>query len=479
MAGKRRGVGRPDGERAGFLVWLSGADPDTLARSPRERRKFSGLGGVVLTTSGMAAVSAGFALYNGVRAPLWAALPVAVLWGLAIANLDRWLIAAATRRDRWWENLATLVPRLLLAGVIGAVVSTPLVLWIFQSEIQAQLTLTQQAERAAFQTTLRDDARFAGIPQLEKDVDELQRVAAGAQPAGDLAGDPAVASAQAEFTRLDQQYQEAQKLAFAELDGSGGTGKQGAGSTYRQKLKVAQDLRKQRDTAKEKLDAARNAALGRDKAAAGGQQADARSDLPGKQAELARLKSLKAQEEDRYLIDSRNDRGLLAQIEALSTITDRDATLKTAYLTLLLFITAIEILPVLTKFLLNIGRPSAYDEILASAERADVEIAKANLERDRERREKEYAARSERQAEVDAELRDRRIARWRSDEIRRMRGQQVPPARPARWWSAILPGQRERRPADGGYDEWPDAENPAATPASITDRAGGGWRFRE
>lgn len=459
----------------GVLIWLSGADPETLAHSPRERRKFSGLGGVVLTTSAMAALSAGFALHNGARAPLWAALIVALLWGLAIANLDRWLIAAAPRRDRWWQNLATLVPRLLLATVIGAVVSTPLVLWIFQSEIQAQLTLTQRSDRAAFETSLRDDARFTAIPRLEKEVDRLQKAAAGALPAGDFADDPVVAAARAEFTRIDGQYQQAQSRALAEFDGTEGTGRRGAGSSYRQKLRVAQDLRAERDTAKKKLDDAYNAALARGAAAAGGQQADARQDLPGKQAELARLKTLKAQEEDRYLVDSRNDRGLLAQIEALNAITGSNGTLKTAYLTLLLFITAVEVLPVLTKFLLNIGKASAYDEILASAERADVQNARRHLEMERERREKEYTARSE----IRTELTDRQVARWRTDEIRRMRGDRPQPAEAPRWWSAIRPGQRAEPPGVRGYDEWPEDEDPSATPSTAPEPGGNGWRFRD
>jgi hypothetical protein len=482
VANKTRGPVRAAATKQGFLIWLSGADPDTLSRSPRERRKFSGLGGVVLTTSCMAAISAAFALHNGVRAPLWAAIVVALLWGLAIANLDRWLVAAATRRDRWWQNLATLVPRLLLALVIGAVVSTPLVLWIFQSEIQAQLTVTQQAERNAFETNLRGDARFAAIPQLEKDVAGLQKVAVGAAAGGSVADEPAVAQAQAEFDRLDKQYSTAQAGAICEFDGTCGTGKKGGGSAYRTKLKVAQDLRAQRDAAKDKLDTAQNAALAEQSETASGQQADARRDLPAKQAELARLKLLKTQEEDRYLVDSRNDRGLLAQIEALSTITDSNATLKTAYLTLLLFITAIEILPVFTKFLLNIGRPSAYDEILASAERTDVEVAKTNLKRERERREKEYAERAEKEAVVDADLRDREIARWRAEEVRRLGGRRTAPAATSRWWQS-LPGQRAQRSRTVGYTEWPEGEDRDG-PAAETTSFGGdgtdtGWRFRD
>jgi hypothetical protein len=482
VANKNRGPVRTATAKRGFLVWLSGADGDTLARSPRERRKFSGLGGVVLTTSTMAAVSAAFALHNGVRAPLWASILVAVLWGLAIANLDRWLIVASVRRDKWWQNLATLIPRLMLAVVIGAVVSTPLVLWIFQSEIQAQLTIKQQADRNAFEEKLKNDARFVPIPQLEKDVAALQKTATGAGTGASVASDPAVSKAQADFDRLDKQYNEAQAAAIAEFDGTGGTGHVGSGSVYQAKLKIAKDLRVQRDTAKAKLDSATNAALAEQNASAGDQQAAARKDLPGKQNELARLKQLKAEDEEKFLIDSRNDRGLLAQIEALSTLTDKNATLKTAYLTLLIFITVIEILPVFTKFLLNIGQASAYDEILAEAERRDVEVAKANLKREQERREKEYAERTEREAVVDAEVRDREIARWRNEEINRVRGRSVKPAAETtrRPW---IPGRRRGEQPTVGYNQWPDNEN-GDEPGNETttlgpDTENTGWRFRD
>ncbi|WP_436529271.1 DUF4407 domain-containing protein [Actinoplanes sp. HUAS TT8] len=476
---------------ARFLIWLSGADVETLARSPRERRKFSGLGGVVLTTACMAAISAGFALHNGARAPLWAALPVALLWGLAIANLDRWLVAAASRREHWWQNLFTLLPRLLLALVIGAVVSTPLVLWIFQREIQAQLTVDQQADRNRFETALRADTRFAAIPGLESEVARLQRVAAGAEIDDVVGQDPAVVAAKADFDQIDKRWTQAEADALCEFDGSCGSKRKGGGSAYQKKLQYARDLRIQRDAASAKLDAARNAALARQTTASTGQQADARGGLPAKQAELARLKQLKAAEEDSYLVDSRNDRGLLAQIEALSEITGRNGTLKTAYLTLLLFITAVEILPVFTKFLLNIGPPTPYDQILAAGEKSDVELATTTLKVEREQREKEFAERSEREATIGAELRDKELRRWRAGELRRLSGR--PDATPAR---RPRTGSRSERTTTAGYNDWPDDELGGRTtggrttvlgPGPAAADGGGdedgtdsvGWRFRQ
>jgi len=463
---------RPGLPRRGLLIWLSGADPDTLARSPREKRKYSGLGGVVLTTSCMAGLSAGFALHSGVRAPLAVAVVIALLWALAIANLDRWLVAAAGRRERWWQNLATLVPRVLLALVIGAVVSTPLVLWIFQREIQAQLTVTQQAERNTYEQQLRSDARFAVIPGLAAEVARLQQVAAGSLVGDLVSGDPAVVREQAEYDALDKRYSEARARAIAEFDGTDGTRQKGGGPAYKTKLRAAGELRDQRDAAKERLERAKAAALDRQQSASTREQATAQTGLAVKEAELARLKSLKQAEEDRFLIDSGNDRGLLSQLEALGRITDSNATLKTAYLTLLLFITAIEILPVLTKFLLNVGPPTTYDEILATAERNDVQAARVRLEFEREQERRELEAQSRRQEDirretagrqthVQTEIRNRELDRWHSAELHRLNGgrREATARRTLRF-----PGPRRARPDRAGYTEWP-ADEPVTRPA--------------
>jgi hypothetical protein len=135
---------------------------------------------------------------------------------------------------------------------------------------------------------------------------------------------------------------------------------------------------------------------------------------------------------------------------------------------------------VLTKFLLNIGPASAYDEILASAERTDVEVAKANLARERERREKEFAERAVREAAIDDELRDRELAFRRSDELKRLRGQRGNPATTGRRWP-MLPGQRDEPPATDGYREWPEDEAGGSTTTSSTGGDGerNGWRFRD
>src|SRR4051794_26448464 len=120
-----------------FLIALSGARPEVLERCPTERAKFEGIGGAVLTTSVLAFVSMTFALNSALGVNVVLALLAGLVWGLVILSLDRWLVSTmkADAPRRW--PLA--IPRILMAFLLGFVISTPLVLQIFKSEIDAQI----------------------------------------------------------------------------------------------------------------------------------------------------------------------------------------------------------------------------------------------------------------------------------------------------------------------------------------------------
>ncbi len=60
------------------LLTVAGANRDVLREAPKERGKQVAMGAVLLSTAGLAAVSAGYALHLALH--LW--VPVAVLGGL-------------------------------------------------------------------------------------------------------------------------------------------------------------------------------------------------------------------------------------------------------------------------------------------------------------------------------------------------------------------------------------------------------------
>src|SRR5262245_57934982 len=225
--------------RRSLLIWLSGADADTLSRAGRDRGKFVGLGGVVLTTATMAAVASTIAVRMAGQTSWAVAAIFGLLWGLGIMNLDRWLVSAGQRQKKWWMNLGVVIPRFLVALIVGAVISTPLVLQIFNREIEAELDLIHQQRVDQHQQDLLRDARFVSIPEREANVARLQRIVDGTEPASSVDQDPAVAALLAEYNNLDKQYVAAQALATCEFDGRCGTGQVGNGPAYRQKQQVA------------------------------------------------------------------------------------------------------------------------------------------------------------------------------------------------------------------------------------------------
>lgn len=122
-----------------FLWWCAGAHQELLKKYPSEQTKYSGLGGVILATFVLAALSAGYAMYSVFNSWL-AAVLFAVIWGLIIFNFDRFLVSTMrkygiSRSKQIWMA----VPRVALALLIGLTIARPLELKLFEKEIDTKV----------------------------------------------------------------------------------------------------------------------------------------------------------------------------------------------------------------------------------------------------------------------------------------------------------------------------------------------------
>lgn len=127
-----------------FLIWLSGARRQILAECPSERPRYTGLGAAILISAVMAGISLAFVLVTALNAALWVALPAAFAWGVAILSLNRLFVVSLPRGHGARFQLFRALPRLLIALLMGFVISTPIVLQIFGSEIQHQITVLHE-----------------------------------------------------------------------------------------------------------------------------------------------------------------------------------------------------------------------------------------------------------------------------------------------------------------------------------------------
>jgi hypothetical protein len=428
MAARHRRIG--DG-----LAALAGAHPEVLEATPGARARFVALGGVLLSTGGLAMLSASFAVHMALGAWWPVAMLIGLGWGAVIVNLDRMLLVGMAHDSSLKRNAVLAVPRIVLALVLGVVIATPLTLQVFHQEIDTRIVSLQADASDAYKSQLDSDARFRKLPALTKQVAAEQAiVATGGR------NDPALATVQAQVSAARAAYDSAvstnQQLtaqAQCELNGTCGTKVAGTGTAY-QSAKSAADA--QTGTvagAKSSLDAAVAAA----KDAEARSASEAASNLKTDEAELAALTEKQKQLQAAFDATNANNNGILIRLQALTKLSDENATLGLAHQMLSLLFICIELLPVLMKVLLNFGPPTAYDRLtelrddgdLAVEEiqqeaRLTVEKANAELlllaERERIERRKERILSQRRAAEIEQRARvvaEERAAQRRAAEL--------------------------------------------------------------
>lgn len=153
-----------------FFWFCSGAHAETLKRFPTEQNKFVGIGATIFFTALFAALSGGYAMYfvfAGNTAAVIFAILFGMIWGLAIFNMDRYIVSSISKTGTTNQQIMQATPRILLAIMIGLVISRPLELKIFDKEIRQKLkTSYLNGQRSKIDTLNRT---FANKYVLELD----------------------------------------------------------------------------------------------------------------------------------------------------------------------------------------------------------------------------------------------------------------------------------------------------------------------
>ena len=163
-----------------FLMVCSGGSIHILKKTPSEWNKFSGIGGIVLFTAVFATLSAGYAMFT-VFDDLWISIGFAILWGLMIFNLDRYIVSSIKKTGTWWNQLLMSIPRLILAAFLGIIISKPLELKVFEKEVNKQLNTIIQRNKTQLQKEmngriLQQSGPFATEKkQIQTKIDDYQK----------------------------------------------------------------------------------------------------------------------------------------------------------------------------------------------------------------------------------------------------------------------------------------------------------------
>jgi hypothetical protein len=346
----------------------AGVDRDLLDEAPEERARYVGIGGTVLSTAGVAAGAMALLVSTVLGASGWAIVLPSLLWGLLIFNLDRWLIASTHGVSRRWM----LIPRIILAVLLGIVVAEPLVLWTFRSAIEQEIVTQRTEDLDALETDLRFcnpvDATQRGDRQTLDRCDEL--VLNVAAPPGtavaELRAQLKTATDDRDVLRL-QQVQLADRLQ-RERAGEGG----GGTTTQRGDGPVAQALAADLEDVQRRLDTANVLVQQREEALTA--ETNESSESVGALAEELKEEIDTRLEEERATFS--DPPGLLERIEGLGSLTNDNRHLFFVRWFLTLFIVALDCMPVLAKAM---SGKTAYDRMLDARLSARERAGRASL----------------------------------------------------------------------------------------------------
>lgn len=332
------GVGKQAKEQreTHFLWWCAGAYQGLLKDCPSEQTKYAGLGGVLLATFALAALSAGYAIYSVFNDPAWAVV-FAILWGLIIFNFDRFLVSTmrkygVTRQKQLW--MAT--PRLALALLIGFTIARPLELKIFEKEIDVQLTENRHNKMLANDSLLQAENRPV-LQTAQQERDRLIQRQAGIQDT---------------LHRLQQAY-------VQEADGTGGSQRRGIDKLTRLKQEAYESALQQHTPELQQL----------------AKQVSYQDSL------IKETNAGRALRNRSYESQVTGDVGFLERNKALSDLSGRESSVFWTSLLISLLIILIETGPVVSKLIMTTG---PYDIALAGIELKQMAAAEEDMRRDKE-----------------------------------------------------------------------------------------------
>jgi len=315
------------------LWWFSAAIPETIEDcvSDSNRAKIIGLG--VIFTWIYATIAWIYFWSINVPNPLLY-IPLGLFIGFGILTIDRMLIASISK---YRKSFIAIGFRVLLAFFLGAFIAQPLILWMFQQDIDTEISIVQDAK------VMEKKQELEGIYTSERESLNTRREAILAEKTQKY---KAIENAEAEFLK--------------EIDGTGGSKRYGIAGVAARK----------------------EAALQRAQQEYSRFETENGETLTGIESRLAEINTKINQETDNYR-ENNMTTGFLIRVEALQSLFDKDTTgaLKKRYFLILFILILFELIPIISKLYLSTG---SYDEKVKIRDEIEIEMAVSNKDRELE-----------------------------------------------------------------------------------------------
>ena len=221
-----------------FLWWCAGADTQILLKCPMsDRVKYAGMGGLVFCTGLLAAISGSYALYEvfGMGGNAIDEKEVSIgftimcvlgglVWGLIVLNMDRFIISSTGKGIKGsddarvdWAEIKNGIPRILIALILGLVISAPLEIRIQKDRIDRELQIKQNKYLAELNKSTDENT----VMKLKTKKDEFEKA------------EEDILKIQTDLEKRRKEIEDANQKLIDEIAGRIGSGVAGEGPAAR------------------------------------------------------------------------------------------------------------------------------------------------------------------------------------------------------------------------------------------------------
>jgi hypothetical protein len=312
-----------------FLWWLSTAEKELLADCVTDRNRYAIVGMSVLGTWAFATLAWTY-FFTTVTASIIAAIALGLFMGAIVLSIDRALIKGMNRSNK--SRIVPLLFRGVLAMTIGLFMAQPALLYLFDKEIHVQVSIDNEQRKK--QKLQQQDSVYAAARNVWQQRKNISQQQLNARYQG-------VAAARDAFIK--------------ETDGTGGSGKIGL-----------KDIARAKEKEYGKLDSEYQLT-----------QAALLPQIKSADSALAAMDATVQQEQKAF--EALLNDGFITRIEALNNLVKNNASVAYRYYLLVAIFLLIELMPVISKWLLPSG---TYEEKVRQKEAAEKELSANNSKRE-------------------------------------------------------------------------------------------------
>ena len=265
----------------------------------------------------------------------------------------------------------------MLALLLGALISTPIVLRVFQSEINVQVSAIKQTRYSDFLTEQQGSPVVKQVTTLHKQVSALQQVidTKGAAPL-DPAADPEVKSLTSQLAYWQGQKTYYYKQWQCQLYGGTGCTVKGNGplaqTMHSDYLNAVAEANSIQQATRQRENDLSSTSVGEEKS----RYDQAAGALPGVQGQLSTAQARQSALQANYYAQNQATNGILIRLQALSQLSIGDFTVAAAHWLLFLLFLAFEILPVTVRLM---QQPGIYEQALETKQASELGHARRVL----------------------------------------------------------------------------------------------------